>query len=74
LKARSGRPRRDNRRGNKIPTTGGYLGPPGAVENNVRLLDVLRSSAERRREAFTRFGRILPTEELDPDDDGPEGA
>jgi hypothetical protein len=34
----------------------------------------LRQSAERKRQAFARFGRILPTEELDPDDDDPEGA
>ena len=34
----------------------------------------LRQSAERKREAFARFGRILPTEELDPDDDDPEHA
>lgn len=34
----------------------------------------LRQSAERKRKAFARFGRILPTEELDPDDGDPEGA
>ena len=34
----------------------------------------LRQNAARKREGFARFGRIPPTEEVDPDDDDPEGA
>ena len=50
------------------------LNPEAYLNVLVGTATALRQSAERKREAFARFGRILPTEELDPDDDDPEDA